>query len=68
MYFLCFCAKESNNKNRTMAVPSLKRLSPVMVMVNPGDAPKAFSKATTATGSVAAAIEPNMHRKNQLHS
>ena len=51
-----------------MAVPSLNNDSPVIVIVRPGDAPNAFSRATTATGSVAAAMEPNMQRKNQLHS
>ena len=43
----------------TIAVPSLRRDSPTIRMVNLGDAPALFNNATTATGSVADRIEPS---------
>ena len=43
----------------TIAVPSFMSASPVICIVSLGLAPTALSSATTATGSVAARIEPN---------
>jgi len=45
--------------NRTVAVPSLSRLSPSIKVLSFLEAPSSFSNATTATGSVADTIDPN---------
>mmetsp|Transcript_102232 Transcript_102232/g.284785 ORF Transcript_102232/g.284785 Transcript_102232/m.284785 type:complete len:203 (-) Transcript_102232:193-801(-) len=43
---------------RTIAVPSFSRLSPEMSIVKRGETPNVLKSATTATGSVAARMEP----------
>ena len=50
----------------TIAVPSFMSASPVICIVSLGLAPTALSSATTATGSVAARIEPNAIARFQL--
>ena len=56
---------ELNSENTTIAVPSFSSDSPVITIVSFGDAPSSFSSATTATGSVAAQIEPNVMERFQ---
>jgi hypothetical protein len=48
------------SKKTTIAVPSFKRLSPSIIVEILLEAPKVLSKATTATGSVADIMEPNI--------
>ena len=50
----------------TMAVPSLRRLSPPMSMVRAGEAPSDLSSETTATGSVAESTAPKAMASVQL--
>ena len=49
-----------SNKTRktTIAVPSLSKLSPSIIVASLLEAPSSFSKATTATGSVAEIMDP----------
>jgi hypothetical protein len=53
---------------RTIAVPSFISDSPTIKIVNLGLAPALFSKATTATGSVAAKIDPKTIHRFQFQS
>mmetsp|Transcript_114393 Transcript_114393/g.208058 ORF Transcript_114393/g.208058 Transcript_114393/m.208058 type:complete len:351 (-) Transcript_114393:821-1873(-) len=50
---------------QTTAVPSLKRLSPEMIIVSLGDTPKVLKRATTATGSVADRMAPKTKQMGQ---
>lgn len=52
--------------NRTMQVPSLKRLSPSINELNFRGAPASFSRARTATVSVHDNTEPNINAYGQL--
>ena len=50
----------SVTENMTYAVPSLKRLSPSIIVERVLEAPRSFRSETTATGSVAEINAPNI--------
>ena len=52
------CTRSRKMRNNTYAVPSLRRLSPSMMVPRRLDAPTDLSSDTTATGSVAERMEP----------
>jgi len=53
-------------RNTTIAVPSLRRLSPSIRVASLLEAPSSFKSTTTATGSVAEAIDPNRREASQV--
>ena len=61
-------AKSMNTKKTTAATPSLSTASPSIKVPRSGGAPNSPRRATTATGSVAETILPNMKDSAQFHS
>lgn len=57
-----------NTQKNTVAVPSLNKDSPSNIILKLTAVPISFNKATTATGSVAATIDPIVNASPQSKS